>query len=725
MTVSKDARLAVSAIGLAAAMVGAGVSPAHAQTASGAEPTDGDIVVTAQRREERLQDVPISISAIGSEELAARGVSDLSALGATVPGLSISGSGGSNGTNLLSIRGISGQPLPIGASQATAIYLDGVYLPRPDAGFFALDDVERIEVLRGPQGTLYGRNATAGAINIITRDPGDDLRGGVDLSYGNYNALNAKGSLSGPLGGGLSAGVSGSYSRRDDYFFNGTTGSKQEDYRAFTVRGKLRYASPDDSFSAVLSGDISHVDSTPSFKNIYNLATGAYLGVMDPYVIESDAATAAQTKVDIRSKGLALTAALSLSDNVDLTWITGYRKFANVTVTDLDGSALPALRSHADNDITTFNTELRALLTFDRLRVTLGGNYYNESQRFEFGTGSPAVAVVLSPLDKSKLNAFAVFGQAEFDITDQLTVVGGLRYNSEKRNYSNDYRATPGGRLLTGRITDDVLIPSVGLNFKVTPRVLLYAKFSRGYQAPGFNMAPGATVATPNEFNAEKLDAYEVGAKTQFFDNRVTFNLAGFHYQYSDIQVRSTVGPGIVMVSNAASAKIDGVEATLSARVVEGLTLSGNVTYLDARYGNFCEFIQAGAPQFQDPLCSPGFADRSGNRLNQAPKWQGGVALDYTTDIAGAGEFRANLSYNGSTTVFYSTPNEPLISSGTITKVDARVGFTIADGPEIYVFGKNLTKNFYLDNALRGSPALAPVHVSDPRTYGIGIRYRF
>ena len=698
---------------------------APVQTPAEASPTDGEIVVTAQRREERLQDVPISITAVGSEELAARGVSDLQALGSTVPGLFISGSSASNGTNTLSIRGISGQPLPIGASQATAIYLDGVYLSRPDAGFFTLDDVERIEVLRGPQGTLYGRNATAGAINIVTRDPGETFAGGVDVSYGNYNAIVAKGSLSGPLGGGFSAGISGSYSRHDDYFFNSVTNRRLRDYEAFTVRGKLRYASPDEMFTAVLSADTAGVNTVPQLQNPYSLVTGAFLGLGDPYVIESDAASAARAKTRVRSKGASISLNWAASDNIDLTWITSYREFANLTLTDLDGTALPALLSQADNRVNTLNSEFRALLTFDRFRLTAGTNYYNEDQYFGFGSGPGTLpGNTLSPVDRSKLEAIALFGQAEFDLTDQLTLVGGLRLNKESRRYSNDYRFA-GGRFLVGDISDTVLIPSAGVNFKVTPDILLYAKFSRGYQAPGFNMTPGVTAIATNEFGAETLDSYEIGAKTQFLDRRVTLNLSAFHYDYRDIQVRSTTGPGLVVVSNAASAKIDGVEATLSARLFDGLTLAGNITYLDTRYGSFCELIQPGAPLFNDPLCSPGLADRSGNRLNQAPEWQGGVSLSYAGDVGDAGRLSANVSYNGVSNAYFTTPNEPVISTGKVTKVDARIGFEIAGGPEVYVFGKNLTKDYYRDSVLRGSPALAPTHVSDPRTYGVGIRYRF
>lgn len=220
--------------GLAVALACGVSNAAHAQsdaTSGVAAVQDGEIVVTAQRREQRLQEVPLAISAIGAEQLSDRGVTDISAITAVVPSVSITGNAGNGGFKLLSIRGLSGQAVPIGQSQTVAVYLDGEYLPRPDAAFFSLDDIERLEVLRGPQGTLYGRNSTAGAINIITRMPGDRLEGGIDASYGNFDHVLVKGSLSGPLGGGFSAGISGSFEQRDGFFTNSVTGNRLGEFR--------------------------------------------------------------------------------------------------------------------------------------------------------------------------------------------------------------------------------------------------------------------------------------------------------------------------------------------------------------------------------------------------------------------------------------------------------------------------------------------------------------
>lgn len=719
--------------------------PAWAQAATPHSEPEGpssvdDIIVTAQRYSERSQDVPISITAIGGEQLAQRGLTDIKALGGSVPSLYISGSAGINGTNVIAIRGLSGQPLPMGGSQATAIYLDGIYLPRPDAAFFALDDVERIEVLRGPQGTLYGRNATAGAINIITKTPGDTVEGGADISLGNYDAVLAKASVLFPIGAGFSGGVSGSLSRHDGYFVNTVTGNRVEGNDAYTARAKLRYESADGAFTAMLTADTSETDGGIFYDNVAATPLG------DPYEISSDALSESRTRVLVKSGGVAALLTWYISDNLELSYISGYREFSNASTYDLDASAtgtfyppfgLPPARfnilTSSLNKSEAFSNELRLNYAGEAFRATIGVNTYNDEQSLGFVPTLPTVQLPLAdPRDDSELFAAAVFGQVEWTFADRLTLVGGLRFNHEERDFTIDYRGgTPAGNLISGDISDDVLLPAAGLNFQATPDVLLYAKYSQGYQSPGFNSAPARTATVPTVFGSERLDAYEIGVKSQFLDRRITFNAAAFHYDYADIQVRSTVGPGLIAVFNAAGGEIDGAEATLSASLPFGFTLSGNLTYLDATYTEFCESSLTGNPRNGAAICTTGTAgpndgfDRAGNRLNQSPEWQSGIALAYLRPVAGMGDLRINVSYNAVSNVYYTTANEPLMSSGDIRRLDARLGLALDNGAELYVFGKNLTDDYYVDLAVRANAFLAPVHVSEPRTYGVGVRYRF
>ncbi|MBT8471453.1 MAG: TonB-dependent receptor, partial [Marinicaulis sp.] len=478
------------------------------------------IVVTAQRRQESIQDVPIALTALGADDLTKRTVVDLEDLRGAVPGLSISGFTGANASNVISIRGITGQVLAIGSGQAVAVYLDGVYLPRPDSGFFGFDDLERIEVLRGPQGTLYGRNATAGAINIITRDPGSELAAGAEVSYGNFNTVRFQGSLSGPIGGGFSAGISGSYNHHDGYIRNTETGNELNDRETRTVRGKLRYQSPDDRFSAILAGDYTQDDARPVFKNGVLLPSGVFAGIGDPEEFSSDPASEALTMRDTTQWGVGLTLNYEISDSLDLVSITSLREIEIDTFYDADGSQLPVVAVGIDNSSKSFNQEVRGVFTGESLRATVGANYFSEVADFGIGVFPPTVTPFFdNPFDDSDLSAWALFTQLEYDLTNRLTIVGGLRYNNESRDFSIDY-TNFAGPLFTGNVKDDAIIPSAGLNFKANSDVLLYAKASQGYQAPGFNFLPGAAATAADTFTAEKLWAYEIGAKTQFWDGR-------------------------------------------------------------------------------------------------------------------------------------------------------------------------------------------------------------
>jgi iron complex outermembrane recepter protein len=730
MSTSAIDRWSSSAAGLVSAVAVGVIAalPASAQENAALE----EIVVTAQKRSEPIQDVPIAISALGSEDLAKRGVVDIAELRGSVPGLTISYSTGLNASNLVALRGVSGLPLPIGTSQATAIYLDGVYMSRPNGAFFALDDVERIEVLRGPQGTLYGRNATAGAINIITRIPGEDLRGGFDLSYGNFNTVNSRGSLSGPLGGGFAGGISAGYDRHDGYFKNTVTGNDVGDRESYTVRGSLRFASDDDAFSAVLAGDYGNIDYQGTFRNGYaSLApTAPYIGITNPHAIFVDAPSEALTESYTKLRGVALTLNYALSDAVDLTSISSYRMIDNFDAYDLDGTVAPLFFTIATNDSDTFNQELRAVLTWDRLHVTAGANYFNEKATYRLKPlgGPSAVYSLISPRDTSDLKAYAAFTQVEYDVLPALTLVGGLRFNREERDFTTDYSQLPppGNQKVNGRIEDDVTIPSAGVNWKVTEDALLYAKYSQGYQAPGFNAQPDPLVTTANTFGAESLDAYEVGIKSEFLGRRVVLNAAGFWYEYSDLQVRYTPRVGVTAVNNAASATIKGLEVSLVARVIDALTLTVQTTYSDGTYGSFCETVAGGSPLNGDPTCAdPLFADRSGNRLNLAPEWSGGISVDYALAVGTAGQLNFNAGYSFETKSYFTPANEEVVSTGGWDRVDSRIGFELNNGLEIYLYGKNLTDERYPGFALRANPTFMPVVISDPRTYGGGVRYHF
>jgi iron complex outermembrane receptor protein len=714
---------ASSGAGLLALLLSSTATTALAQAQAAADTVVEDVIVTAQRREQRLQDVPIAISAITPQELERRGTENLTSLVGAVPSLSMTNSGGVSTATLVTIRGIAGQPLAIGAGQATAFYIDGVYLARTDAGFWALDDVERVEVLRGPQGTLYGRNATAGAISIITRTPGDTVEGSSEVAYGNYNSLRLRASLRGPLGGGLSGGVSGSLERRDGFFINTFNGRRFPGRTIGAARGKLRYRSPEGDFDAVIAADYSTITGgATATKNLYD-AGGRFVDIGDPKFVTLDQAD--RQRQQVRSQGVALTMTYSPNEMLELTSVSSYRDLDSLYKLDPDNSALPIFFLVNDFGSEALYQELRAAAHVGALTATFGANYFHEDATLGVFLGAPSSPERYdNPYDTTKLNAYGVFAQLEYELTDQVTLVAGARYNAERRRFTVDYRGfNPLGRFTEGKLKDDVVIPSVGVNFRVTPDILVYAKASEGYQAPGFNSAPGAT-APVQTFDAEDLWAYEAGVKSQFLDRRLTVNIAGFYYDYSDIQIRSQLS-GTTVVQNAASSTVKGVETSVSLRVLDGLTLGGQVSYLSAKYGEFCQPISAGTPIGTDPLCSPGFADRSGNRLNQAPKWSGGVNANYSRDVGDAGTLSIFASYAWESSSFYTTPNEPELSTKGWEKLDAQVSFKFNNNVEVFAYGRNLTDDRYKTFAQRLNAAIVGSAINDPRTYGVGVRHEF
>jgi len=703
--------------------------PAQEETVGDAV-TAGEIIVTAQRRAERLQDVPIAISAVGSDQLAQTGANDLSGLRGSVPGLTISSSAGINVSNLISIRGIGGLAIPIGTSQATAFYLDGVYLSRPDAAFFGLDDVERIEVLRGPQGALYGRNATAGAINVITREPGTDVRASFDVRAGNFDSVTTRGSVSGPLGGGFSAGVSASYDVRDGYYFNVASNARVAGWRGYTVRGKLRYATEDNDFKAIFTADRSHRRGKDYLGQQYitsNLVTGTFVGIGNPDQVNVDTLTDSLTTTRISSEGLSLTLDKQ-AGAFSLTSVTGFRKLKSFTIYDVEGLPLSLLVSGNDSRGETFSQELRAVASLGSVRITGGANYYREKASVRYTSQSPLVPLRFAqPYTETEINAYALFGQVELDIMDQLTLVGGLRLNHEKRTFLVDYTQglLPLGKG-QGELKDTALIPSVGVNFEVNPDILIYGKYSQGYQAPGYNafVSPSGAGGI-NTFDAEKLSAWELGVKSQFLDGNVTLNLAAFYYNYNNLQVRTAYSSTSIVINNAATAKIKGIEGALTIRPVQFLTLTAQGTYLDASYQGFCEPITNGSPRSRNALCAPGIADRSGNRLNQAPEWSGGLGATLDIPLSDDVALQANALYSWESNVFYSAANEPIIGSGGWDRIDGQIGIEIQGRLQIFAWGKNLTDKRYISYTTRAAPAFAQRGLNDPRTYGFGLRFTY
>lgn len=706
---------------LSSALITAGLLPAVPAWSQQTESTTviEDVIVTAQRRSERLQDVPLAITAVSNETLEHHAVINVTDLSGMVPGLRTTGFSGGGGQGRISIRGLIGQNLPIGSPSPVAVYLDGVYLPKPDSAFFELDDVERVEVLRGPQGTLYGRNATAGAINIITRVPGDTWEGGVNLRYGNYDDRHLQGHVSGPISDSWSFGFSGAIGARDSFLTNSLTGNRMRPYENATARGKLRYESGGLDVTAAV--DYANVEAFPGFTNL--VSGDAVVGIGDGRHI---VALVEDQETLTTSKGASITANYEISDSVIVTAVGAVGDYSQDQLYDIGGGTPPPVYTRTNSERDTEYAELRVLYAGERTTLTIGANYYGEEGTYIQERNPPPLPQRnISPYVTTDLQALAAFAQLEYEVIPRLVLVGGVRYNHETRDYATDYTlGTPVGVRVAEEISDDVLLPSLGVNFNASDDLLLYVKASRGYIAPGFNPLPGPTSPNP-PFGAEYLWAYEGGIKAQFYDRRVTLNTAIFYYDYTDIAVRAFATPTQLVVTNAAAAKLQGVEVELSVAPIDGLTLSAQFTFNDTEYSELCEPIATGSPQRNDGLCAPGVADRSGNQLTDAPRWMGGVSAVYSMALSSSLDLNASFSVARESNSYFSAANEPAASSGGWTRVDARIGFEFDSGLEFYAYGRNLTDDQYPAYASRTATFVVTGAVSGPRLYGVGAVYRY
>jgi iron complex outermembrane recepter protein len=717
---------------------GASVQGASAQDIPGASARSDEIVVTARRREERLQNVPIAITAVGNEDLSNANVTDLSSLANVAPGVTVPGSSGPNG-QIVAIRGVSQVPIGVGLNNSVAVYVDGQYMPRTEAAFFTLDDVERIEVLRGPQGTLYGRNSTAGAINIITRTPGDTLEGGFDVSYGEFERLRAVASLSGPIGGGFSAGVSGSHEESDGYYTNDVTGNTVGGFDTSTVRGTLRYQSPDSSWDIRLTGDST--DLTSGIPSVLTFFPAAAPVPPRPYhvVLPTVGTFNYETRQhqDSEQHGGGLTVTYHVNADTDLVSVTSARHYESfATVLPLAGAN--PIGVNTSNDLDNVAQEFRLVMTGDLFDLTMGVNYYSEEQRYAIGYVQPGTGVVgpiTVPIATSELENYGIFGQFTAHLSDQLSADVGLRYLQEWRDIAVDHRldynritfAPTPGVLATTSPSDSVLLPALGLNWQATPDLLIYGKVTEGYQGVAFNSDLSLTGITGDVVLAtpEHMTAYELGVRSQVFDRRLTLNATAFHYDYSDLQVRTST-PTVPQILTAGAAEVNGIEFSGNWRMDGGLSLVANAAWLDASYTEYCQ-PQAGTIQNGDAACvTPSGAagwDRTGVALNLAPEFSGNVGINYETDV-GFGELRGNVTYTYTTRAYFGAEHLDANSIEPHGNLNARLGLTLPLGPEIYLYGRNLTDEVYLASATFGAGAVGGYY-AEPLTYGAGVRYHF
>jgi iron complex outermembrane receptor protein len=698
--------------GVMAMAAGALPGSAAAQTASAAPTELGEVIVTAQRRAERLIDVPATISVVSGEQLRAASITNTFQLTQAVPGLQVSNTGVFTS---FALRGVSSETSGPGAENNVAVYVDGVYYPSKSAGVFDFPDVSSIEVLKGPQGTLYGRNATGGAILFKTEDPSFTPTGKVSASYGSYKEREFRGVVSGGFGEMFAASVSGFYKKDDGYIKSAITGHSVGGVESTLIRGKLLFQ-PSDSVKVVLSAYHSErKDHETMAFTVINNNTIARL--TNPNVVVpkfgQDASDQPNYLID-KTTGASLRADVQTGLG-QLTLISGYTKLSNSVIVDGDNSSVNAASFLTVFPEKTFSQEAYlATKKFGRFSAILGASYYRDVGRFDPVSVFFGGVDVIDIYSRVRTQAFAAYGDLTAQVTDQLTVTGGVRWSTEKKNLWGAFN-NPTPPFVARRSWNNVS-PRVTARYAVSPDLNIYASYTRGFKSGTFN--PNSFFVA-NAVRPEIVDAFEGGVKGRIGSN-LSFELSAFHYNYKDIQV-TTFLVGTTVLQNAAKEKIYGVDATVTYRPVEDLTLTASVTPLHARYSSFPSAVvivpTAPCPGGLD-YCgnANAAADLTGKVPPRAPNISGNLSAEYVIR-EGNQTFKVygNLYHSGR---FYWEITDR-IKEKPYTILNGRISWNINNGPlSVELWGRNLTdKKYYVSQGI-GTNVDALLSAR-PRSWGV------
>jgi iron complex outermembrane receptor protein len=674
-----------------------------------------EVVVTGSKMgETQVQSTPIAISAFSADTLAQSGLTNVKDLAGYVPNLSISQS---TTYALIFVRGIGSTNIYGGSDPSTTVQVDGVYLGRPFAQFADFIDVERVEVLRGPQGTLYGRNAVGGTINVVSRQPTDDFEAQVRLGGGNFAQADTQLYASGALiPGKLQGSLSASYLRHDPYIDNVVPGGKDIfDANRGGIRGQLRWE-VSERIDATTRADFHLSDeATESFSKLtapFNATTNAIMGDYSKVALNMP------NNDRVQAWGIAEDVNVHLNDQWSLKSITAYRKNTNRVSIDSDDSDVSITHVFQGEDQDQFSQELSLLGTFDRLTFVSGLYYLQENVATNVQVQVFPAGVARTFLPETDTDAYAAYAQGTYALNDTVSLTLGARYTYETKSIAQwqavsliSTGAIAGAPIVFARDENfHALTPKLGVQWSPRDDFMLYASATRGYKSGGFNFS--ATSADTSAFDPEKVWSYEIGAKSEWLDRRLRVNVTAFRYNYSDLQQFLATAPGVAIIANAASARVKGVELELAAKPIAGLEVAANWSWLSARYTSY---PNAPVPQTLGPFS----VDATGNRLNNSPPRSASFSAQYTWPLGASGSLNARGEYSLQERQFHEPTNYILQSQGPYGLANASFGYQSTDRLwRVDLWGRNLTNKQYFTGT-QDAGATFSGQPGAPRTYGV------
>lgn len=744
---------------LAAVLLVTTAQPAFAQSTPDSSSGSDEIIVTARKTDERLQDVPIAVTAISDAALTARGIGSVTELQRVAPNLQFTPGQGGNSSGIAPfIRGVGENDFIITTDPAVGTYIDGIYIARTFGASAEMLDVERVEVLRGPQGSLFGKNTIGGAINIISKQPGDRTEFEGDLRNGSFNNVRVRARAAMPLSEALSVSLSGMGEWREGWQ-KIPSGRDLGNRNLITGRLALRYNQG--PFEAVASIDGLRRRQHANAHSMIEFVPGFFSGLQSAFIAPCCTVPSRIDRTDAsfelnRDYADAVNGSLALSYDLGGATIKSISAYRWVdALFGRDGDASSTINYAGDlHDETArqFSQEFQLSVPIaDRGNLLLGAYYFRERTRDQTRLyvadglyniirgippfsdpafpGGPPLAVLLDfNLDfdnRQTTTNYALFGNATFDLTDKLTVEVGGRYTHEKKRfYQAANRIYSNQPLLAGTpsytLEDswNAFTPRGSLSYKIRRNLMAYASWSRGFRSGGFD-GRATSLEEVGSFDPETLTAYEVGLKSSFADG-VTINLAAFQNEYRNQQllistVSAATGLIVVRTENAGQSRIKGLELETDIRVSPRLRINGALGLLDARYLRYVSVI-AGVP-----------TDVSSRKLKQAPDITANLGVSYTIPMSDelAATFRVDTSYRSKT--YIDVENTEVLSTLDHAIVNASATFDLPfRGSQVRFAVENLTKKRVINAGFdaRGAFGFVEAYYNEPRRFSVTLSIR-
>jgi iron complex outermembrane recepter protein len=691
------------------------------------------IVVTARKQDELLHEVPESVAVISGDTIEARGLDTIGALDSQVANLQVSDA---NGVSTIALRGIGGGGRTVGVDPRTGVFLDGVYMGFPPSANALLLDLARVEVIRGPQGTLFGQNAVSGAVHLITRTPADTFGTQGLWSYGRGNEARFAGAMDAPLvADRLLVRASVGLSRRDGFVENVFDGSRTDEGEDASGRLRLRYKLSPAAFFDLSADQARQSTHRPTGDAFTNTSGTGPANPPDRYTVNLNTAQ----KDDNENGGVAGTFEWK-GGNLEVVAISAYRRAAREWIIDLDYSPADIGTLDYDDRYRMFSQELRVAARWPGLSV-LGGVYVFDTRAESSRLASsgedvkqfPPFSQALSPGDsfltvpEVRSRAYAAFASVGHEPAARWRLDAGLRVTRTFKDLEYDQTSSAGYAAIgvpnvsgyRDALSETAVTPEGAVSFAASDRATVYLRYARGFKNGGFDADLGRQPRPePGRFDQETVNSYEIGAKTRWFANRLRADFNLFLSDFRDYQVTQFVQSGnftLPTTTNAGEVRTWGAELGLSAAPLRGLRLALDAGWLHAEYERFEDgAVIAGEPQ-----------DYSGNRAEFAPEWTVAAAVDYRLPLpwhSGTEGF-AGVDWSYRSDYDTQASNDPRLRAGSRSLLNARMGFT--------AWGGRLQAALYVDNALddryfaslnRSTLGAFNGRLGDPRTYGVRFR---